>query len=424
MDTRICPRCQTENDLQAENCRACGYHFNSKDTLTEDGQKKYALRNKDEGNGNLDSPAGSHIYPHREISGDKLDPALPRSRPSRKKRAAIRLVKLSLIIATTLFILLLVRTFFAPGMFVHRLFFPSDAAYQIIIPATILFLFVYSIFDLLFKMRRIEAEKVQLRKKEVLQLPQLVRRNPIKEVTRKFRAAVNSPDDRKFPRSFFRGERVYHRLYDLLIQLKSTSDLHKSHELFRHQTEIESDDANSEYTTVRIFIWAMPILGFIGTVLGIGLAIGDFSGFLTGDIEQVDVVKDQLSMVASGLSYAFDTTLLGLVGSLFAMLFASFVQKSEEDMMTRLDELGLQVLSNVRTESQEMSPANVQQTIIDELSDFKAAMAGQTDSFSTAMQQFTGFFKESSDSFAKAFQMLPEKIARHEEQLISQLNQV
>ena len=43
------------------------------------------------------------------------------------------------------------------------------------------------------------------------------------------------------------------------------------------QSEIDAGAAESSYTLLNVFIWAIPILGFIGTVIGIGTAVGGFS---------------------------------------------------------------------------------------------------------------------------------------------------
>jgi biopolymer transport protein ExbB/TolQ len=115
-------------------------------------------------------------------------------------------------------------------------------------------------------------------------------------------------------------------------------------EVFRHQAELEESAVASRYGLMRLFVWAMPILGFIGTVLGIGMAVGEFSGFLVGDIEDLDTVKRELSKVSTGLSFAFDTTLLGLLSSLVAMVVVTATQGSEESLLTRAEELTLQLL--------------------------------------------------------------------------------
>lgn len=105
-------------------------------------------------------------------------------------------------------------------------------------------------------------------------------------------------------------------------------------------------DENDEERS--LFIWAMPILGFVGTVLGISLAVGGFSEFLTTnlDIEDVSRVTAELGNVAPGLSFAFDTTLLGLLAGLVANVTSSAVQKRDERFFTRLDELGLSIVAN------------------------------------------------------------------------------
>lgn len=56
-------------------------------------------------------------------------------------------------------------------------------------------------------------------------------------------------------------------------------------------------------------VWVLPLIGFIGTVIGITEAIGGLDGMIaaTGD------PAAGLEGVLGGLRYAFDTTLLGLV---------------------------------------------------------------------------------------------------------------
>jgi hypothetical protein len=143
---------------------------------------------------------------------------------------------------------------------------------------------------------------------------------------------------------------VVRRLLWLLHYLESNADAQRTHELLRHQSDLDADTGAAGYRTVKLFIWAMPILGFVGTVLGISLAVGGFSNFLTTnlDIDDVSKVTAELGNVASGLSFAFDTTLLGLLGGLVANVFSSNVQKRDERFFTRLDELGLSIVANRR----------------------------------------------------------------------------
>ncbi|MEM8779862.1 MAG: MotA/TolQ/ExbB proton channel family protein, partial [Cyanobacteria bacterium P01_G01_bin.49] len=77
--------------------------------------------------------------------------------------------------------------------------------------------------------------------------------------------------------------------------------------------------SESSYTFPRILVWAIPLLGFIGTVIGISQAVNGFSGFLeqAGEIEQI---KEGIGTVTSGLAVAFDTTLLALLLSVLVMI--------------------------------------------------------------------------------------------------------
>ena len=106
------------------------------------------------------------------------------------------------------------------------------------------------------------------------------------------------------------------------------------------QADVDAADAESSYLLVRVFIWAIPILGFIGTVVGIGDAVGGFSAVVqnTNDVATLeDELRPALGGVTTGLSVAFDTTLLALLLSVPVMLFTSFCQKRA---CTSSDEIG------------------------------------------------------------------------------------
>ncbi len=103
------------------------------------------------------------------------------------------------------------------------------------------------------------------------------------------------------------------------------------------QSEIDSNAVSSSYALVKVFVWAIPILGFIGTVQGIGQAVGAFSATMSaaGDMS---ALKDSFGTVTSGLGTAFDTTLLALVLSIFIMFPMSSMQKSEQSLLNWVDE--------------------------------------------------------------------------------------
>ena len=270
------------------------------------------------------------------------EPAIPPAEPAtppvpaRVSRNGSRLAAIPMILALAgmLIIQKYVVTTFAAGSMLHRLFVANDGLVLTLVPNAILFVFLWSMFDLLMRCGRALRDRGTLRHKILSRLESSAESNG--RFFKEMNQAVSG----------LKKGRVSRRLGALMIHLRASGNVQRSHEFFRHQSEIDTDRALSGYTMVRVFIWAMPILGFIGTVIGIGLAVGDFSGFLTGDIENLDLVKNELSQVAGGLSFAFDTTLLGLVASLAAMLAMSVVQKIEQGFLTELEGLGLDVIAS------------------------------------------------------------------------------
>ncbi len=108
-------------------------------------------------------------------------------------------------------------------------------------------------------------------------------------------------------------------------------------------TEFALDDgafyltaSESSYAFPRILVWAIPLLGFIGTVIGISQAVNGFSGFLenTADVEQI---KAGIGTVTSGLAVAFDTTLLALFLSVVVMIPLVLVERWESRFLLRID---------------------------------------------------------------------------------------
>ena len=79
----------------------------------------------------------------------------------------------------------------------------------------------------------------------------------------------------------------------------------------------EADATSHDLATLRraaplgLSIWALPLLGFIGTVVGISGAIGELGAVFEGGDRQT-----ALAEVLGQLRFAFDTTFAGLVGVL------------------------------------------------------------------------------------------------------------
>lgn len=105
--------------------------------------------------------------------------------------------------------------------------------------------------------------------------------------------------------------------------------------------EIENEHLQNSYSLPRFFVWALPIIGFIGTVWGIGLSISFFSDTMGASQSGASVstmLQQNIPLVTKGLSTAFDTTLLALVLSLPATGFLVLTERDERDYLLRLEE--------------------------------------------------------------------------------------
>lgn len=93
-----------------------------------------------------------------------------------------------------------------------------------------------------------------------------------------------------------------------------------------------ADALHDSHSLLQTIIWAIPIMGFLGTVLGITLAIANVTP------EQLDT---SLPEVTGGLAVAFDTTAIALVFSLALVFGSLFVKRSEDNILSMAEESAL-----------------------------------------------------------------------------------
>ncbi len=130
---------------------------------------------------------------------------------------------------------------------------------------------------------------------------------------------------------------LFNRIVIALSNLRNLGRVADVDDILRSQAAHDESSMESSYAVVGGFVWAIPVLGFIGTVIGLSQAIGGFGRVLetAGEITEI---KNALQGVTGGLSTAFETTLEGLVAALFIQLFLTFLKKSEEDFLDACSE--------------------------------------------------------------------------------------
>ncbi len=142
------------------------------------------------------------------------------------------------------------------------------------------------------------------------------------------------------------------RFGQLLESLRFAENKEGLRQILDQQSGIDLQRLESAYTPLHVIIWALPLLGFIGTVLGVSDSVEQFSVFVQssgGNVEFSGPLRAALGGVTSGLAVAFHTTFLALVLVIPVMLVASLLQKSEEELLLSMQEFCLdKVLPNLQ----------------------------------------------------------------------------
>ena len=194
------------------------------------------------------------------------------------------------------------------------------------VPYVLTYLAAWSCAILLFKYRKMKGQKAAMLYKL---LPEEISKDIRVESLPRFEAHIKRLGID--PRKNFLINRILRGLEHFGIRKNHTETAN----MLASQSEIDATMVDSSYTIVKVFIWAIPILGFIGTVLGISTAVSGFDLESAGSIEEI---QKQLGVVTGGLSEAFDTTLVSLIFSICVMFPASMLQKAEEDILNQVDD--------------------------------------------------------------------------------------
>lgn len=119
------------------------------------------------------------------------------------------------------------------------------------------------------------------------------------------------------------------RIAAVLAFLTARKSANELDDQLRCLADTDAMNLDASYSLTRFISWAMPILGFLGTVLGITAAI---SGVDPSKLEQ------NIGQVTGGLAEAFDTTALALGLTMVVMFFSFVVERAEHRMLGRVDQ--------------------------------------------------------------------------------------
>jgi biopolymer transport protein ExbB/TolQ len=198
-------------------------------------------------------------------------------------------------------------------------------------PYAIVFLSCWSLAILFVKWRKLVLQRQALRHHVMPDDPAYVlSAATVDPVLSRVYATVDDP------RNFI----LFNRIVVALSNLRNLGRVTDVDEILRSQAEQDESAVETSYSLVQGFVWAIPVLGFIGTVLGLSEAIGQFSGVL-GAGTDVEQITGALKGVTGGLATAFETTLEALVAALVIQLLITSLRKAEEEFLDEAMDYGL-----------------------------------------------------------------------------------
>ncbi len=175
-------------------------------------------------------------------------------------------------------------------------------------------LLIWALAIMGYKGRRTLHEQTLLDRR-LLEIPEGTSLLPqdAREYSRSLEALPEAEQDYLLPRT----------LLSSLQRFATTGSIQAVSDTIRESCEVESDRLDSELSMVRYIAWAIPSIGFIGTVRGIGDALGQAYKAVEGDISGVTV----------SLGVAFNSTFVALVLSIIIMFCLHQLQLSQERLV-------------------------------------------------------------------------------------------
>jgi len=121
------------------------------------------------------------------------------------------------------------------------------------------------------------------------------------------------------------------RLLDALESVERNSSAAGLEAELKHLSDADVGRQQDSYALVRIIVWATPMLGFLGTVIGITQVIAELS---KQDMANLQMVMEGL---LSGLYVKFDTTALALSFTMLLMFAQFLIDRMETQVLEAVD---------------------------------------------------------------------------------------
>jgi biopolymer transport protein ExbB/TolQ len=144
-----------------------------------------------------------------------------------------------------------------------------------------------------------------------------------------------------------RDSHLGRRLRDALDSVLRGGSADQLTDELKYLAETAAGRAQDSYSLVRIVIWATPMLGFLGTVVGITDALGDLGRELstTSAADAGGSLNTAMEGLLAGLYTAFDTTAIALCFSIGLMFIQFMLDRGESQLLEIVEQQASQELA-------------------------------------------------------------------------------
>jgi hypothetical protein len=127
------------------------------------------------------------------------------------------------------------------------------------------------------------------------------------------------------------------RLSGLLETIERKGNIQGLGDEVKYLADMDAAKQQDSYALVRIVIWAAPMLGFLGTVVGITDALGDLGNEFATNKEAATNIAGAMNGLLAGLYVAFDTTAQALLLSMVLMFIQFLCDRMESQLLSTVD---------------------------------------------------------------------------------------
>lgn len=173
---------------------------------------------------------------------------------------------------------------------------------------------------MIIKFIHVQIEKIKLQQKSIIDQRDSQKSNV--EDADKFLDQINSYEK-------IYGQTLRSKRLKLILEfIKRDGSADELDNELRYLAEEDASEADSNYGLVRLVLWAIPMIGFLGTVVGITIALGNLD---------LNAIQESSKILSAGLAIAFDTTALAIALDLVLYFIQFLVYRNENNLLREID---------------------------------------------------------------------------------------